>query len=347
LVAVLAFMVIGMWLATQLLQRIEHETRRNPSVHTQDELKIAAYQTLELTMAVLEEIRTLDQGLYSPAQGWGNPLEYAQVDMSEPGSDNLAKPPRIPDSRLPDSARAIRFPEGVRIEVLVTDRNGRIPFEGTTEDRWIEILKLVGFPSAEATVIRDSLMDWMDADQTSRPFGAEEQQYSSRRMGYSPPNRPLQTMEELGRILNARDFFFGESGIPNPQWEPFRELVGIRPAGEVNWNTAPKIFFQLQEEETGISAERIWSFLVGKDGIKGTYDDGILRPGVDMEDLPRDRNGNYPPVDRQVGMLEVKVITRRGDAEFLLVALLDPAERDAGGVYPLKIVELRENTERY
>ncbi len=347
MVAVLSFMVIGMWLATELLQRIEHETRRNPSMQTQDELKMAAYQGLELTMAVLEEVRTLDQGLYSPAQGWGNPLEYAQVDLVETENENRAKPPRIPDSRLPDNVRAVHFPEGVRLEITVTDRNGRIPFEGTSEERWLEILKLVGFPSSEATVIRDSLLDWMDADQVSRPFGAEAQQYSSRRMGYTPPNRPLVALEELSRILHARDFFFGGSGRPNPQWEPFRQLVGIRAAGEINWNTAPQLYFQLQEEETGISAERIWSFLVGKDGVKGTYDDGILRPGVDMEDLPRDRNGNYPPVDRQVGMLEVRIATRRGDAEFLLTALLDPAEKDAGGVYPLKIVELRENTERY
>src|SRR5690606_34148322 len=114
LVAVLAFMVIGMWLAAELLLRIEEETRRNPSLQAQDELKMAAYQALELTLAVVEEIRTMDQGLYSPAQGWGNPLEYAQVDTGVMAQGNRARPPQIAENRLPDNARPIRFPDGVR-----------------------------------------------------------------------------------------------------------------------------------------------------------------------------------------------------------------------------------------
>lgn len=350
--AVLGFLVIGTWLTMVFLQQVEMEIRRNPSSQTVEDLRSSAYQALELTIAVLDEIRGLDGGLYSPAQGWGNPLEYAQArqvgESLERGDERLlATAPPILKSQLPEESAEIAYAPGVRLTVSVVDRNGKIPFEGTTENSWVEIGKVVGFSQSEALLLRDSLLDWMDADENARPFGAEADQYRSRRMAYTPPNRPVQSMDELRYILNVRDLLFDGAGRPLEQWKPFRDLVGIRPSGEVNWNTASFVYFQLMEEETGISAERIWEFLVGKDGVKGTFDDGILRPGINNEDLPRDRNGNYPPLERQVGQLDVSIRASRGETVFLLQALLDPVEKDAGGVYPLKIVELRENSEKY
>lgn len=354
LLAVLGFMVIGVWLVTLFLEQVEMETRRNPSAATVDELTVTAYQALELTIAVLEEIRSLDGGLYSPAQGWGDPLHYARVRQAGGQTRSVASDaeegaaaPEILKSQLPEESVDIAYAPGVRIQVVVEDRNGKLPFEGTSASRWVEIGKVIGLAESEATMLRDSLLDWMDADESTRPFGAEADQYRSRRMAYTPPNRPVQSMDELRYILNVRDLLFDSAGRPLETWKPFRELVGVRTPGEVNWNTAPFVYFKLMEEETGMSAERIWEFLVGRDGVKGTFDDGILRPGVNNEDLPRDRNGNYPPLDRQVGQLDVSIRVSRGETFFLLQALLDPAEKDAGGVYPLKIVELRENSERY
>lgn len=349
--AVLGFLVVGSWLVVVFLQQVELEVRRNPSSQTVEDLRSSAYQALELTIAVLDEVRGLDGGLYSPAQGWGDPLQYAQVrqygEHTGRREETRSTAPEILKNQLPEESVEIAYAPGVRLTVSVVDRNGKIPFEGTSETRWVEIGKVVGFSQSEATLLRDSLLDWMDADESTRPFGAEADQYRSRRMAYTPPNRPVQSLDELRYILNVRDLLFDSAGRPLEQWKPFRDLVGIRPSGEVNWNTASFVFFQLMEEETGISAERIWEFLVGKDGVKGTFDDGILRPGINNEDLPRDRNGNYPPLERQVGQLDVNIRASRGETVFLLQALLDPAEKDAGGVYPLKIVELRENSERY
>lgn len=353
MIAVLAFVVLGTWLAVTFLEQVELETRRAPSPETRDELRAAAYQTLELTIAVLHEIRTLDGGLYSPAQGWGDILTYAQAELParareeeeeedtyEEFDDNDDE--RIALSRLSRETRPVRFAPGLRVGVRIDDRNGRFPFDGTSEERWQQIFQSIGFGESEAVVLRDSLMDWMDPDDRERPFGAESNRYRSRNLGYVPPNRPVEDMSELRAILNVRDLLFDEQGRPKEAFAKFRELVAVRPAGEVNWNTASPLFFHVMEEETGMNAERVQTFLAGRGGSGG-----ILRPGINTADLPRDQNNNLPPLDREVGILDVWIRVYRGETGFLLHAVLDPSEADDGGVYPLKIESIRENLEPF
>jgi len=356
MIAVLAFVVMATWLAMTFLEQVELETRRAPSPDTRDEMRAAAYQALELTIAVLHEIRTLDGGLYSPSQGWGDVLTYAQADLPArarsreeeededfpEAMDEDDEDGRIALSRLSRETRPIQFAPGLRLGVQIDDRNGRFPFEGTSEERWLQIFQSIGFGESEATVLRDSLMDWMDADDRERPFGAESGRYRSRNLGYVPPNRPVEDMTELRAILNVRDLLFDPLGRPTEAFAKFRQLVAVRDAGEVNWNTASPMFFQVMEEETGMSAERVQAFLAGRGGTAG-----VLRPGIDTSELPRDRNNNLPPLDRQVGVLDVWIRAYRGETGFLLHAVLDPSEADDGGVYPLKIVSVRENLESF
>jgi hypothetical protein len=40
-------------------------------------LRLEAYSALETTLAVLQDFQLVNGGLRSPAEGWGNPLEWA------------------------------------------------------------------------------------------------------------------------------------------------------------------------------------------------------------------------------------------------------------------------------
>src|SRR3954468_792295 len=48
--------------------------QRDAEVHR---LRREAYSALEVTLCVLEEFRQVMQGLRSPAEGWGDPLTFA------------------------------------------------------------------------------------------------------------------------------------------------------------------------------------------------------------------------------------------------------------------------------
>src|SRR5688500_1205489 len=46
-------------------------------------LRLEAYSALEVTLSVLEEFRQANNGLKSPAEGWSDPLAFAEYAPSE------------------------------------------------------------------------------------------------------------------------------------------------------------------------------------------------------------------------------------------------------------------------
>src|SRR3954470_8897469 len=53
-------------------------------------LRREAYSALEVTLAVLEEFRQADNGLRSPAEGWGDPLVFAGYTPTEDRTVEIA-----------------------------------------------------------------------------------------------------------------------------------------------------------------------------------------------------------------------------------------------------------------
>jgi hypothetical protein len=92
-----------------------------------DRLRADAYSTLEVSLAVLNDFKSIDGGLFSPEQGWGNPLAYAALT------------PR----------------EGLEIEVEFSDENARLPLlAGDSAEPWLLVLFTdLGFQSDEIAVL--------------------------------------------------------------------------------------------------------------------------------------------------------------------------------------------------
>lgn len=88
------------WLAVEILSAVRKELAVEASPADEARLRQTSYQLLELSLAVLAEIRRFEGDLYSPSQGWGIPLAYAGLAdteklataLTEPGGRNRPDP---------------------------------------------------------------------------------------------------------------------------------------------------------------------------------------------------------------------------------------------------------------
>jgi len=88
--------------------------------------------------------------------------------------------------------------------------------------------------------VADAILDWIDADDEPRQYGAERETYSSLTPPYAPKNGPLETVEELLLVRGVTpELLFGpdanRNGMIDPH-EPSGESVGgvENTAGEMN-----------------------------------------------------------------------------------------------------------------
>lgn len=100
----------------------------------------------------------------------------------------------------------------------------------------------------------DSLLDWMDEDESSRPEGAESSYYLSLPQPYRAKNAPLEVLEELLAIrgFHSRDYsgpedegawrfaLAEERGRGNQPTLGWVDLLTVLGDGRVNLNTAPR-----------------------------------------------------------------------------------------------------------
>ena len=93
--------------------------------------------------------------------------------------------------------RPLRY-HAARVVVRIEDERGKVPLNLLDETLATRLLEVAGLSGDRLAVARDSLLDWLDDDDETRPFGAEDAYYVPR--GYYPSNGPLQSLEELGAV---------------------------------------------------------------------------------------------------------------------------------------------------
>jgi general secretion pathway protein K len=114
-----------------------------------------------------------------------------------------------------------------RFQVTVEDLNARIDLNNADEPT---LRAFFGqFVSAhEAQAFADALQDWRDADEDTRPLGAEAADYARAGSPFRPPNRPLQRLDEVLRI----------KGFSDALADRIAPYVTVQGDGRVNLNTA-------------------------------------------------------------------------------------------------------------
>lgn len=393
LLLVLGFIVLLAWLSVVVSGEIRRQMQLQGQLVERAKLRPAAYQTLELTLAALAEIKELDGGFYSPVQGWGDPLRYLRLDESLILPEAHAAPIEVyqPEEAVPEddfedvfsyaslaAEAAMRenarpaagrtaiiegeplqltlsdpiiepsFPAPVQVRVLVEDESGKVALNHASETRLTYLFEAMGFDTSEAEILSHSLLDWIDADESTRAYGAESNFYQQLRPPYSAANRPISDLRELRLVNGFRTLFFDETGKPLEAFTRLGEVVSVyNTDNKINLNTAPEPVLRMLEEEIELVPENITRYLAGNDMILGTADDRILRPDIETDDLPRGGGDTDLDFSVQARFLKLTIQAGAGNSVFTLRVLLDLSKAHPGGLYPFSIVQIVENGELY
>jgi type II secretory pathway component PulK len=293
LVLVLVLVAVAALAITRFTERALGEMAGEAYYVQRDRLRGEALSALEVALAVIHEFREIDGGLFAPAQGWGDPLRYAGYEV----------------------------PEGLQITVRFVDENGRLSLREaeSQEAYFLNLFADMGFTTDEVAVLTDSLLDWIDPDDTARPFGAETADYLLQDPPHVAANRPLRSYEELAAVMGFASLFFTETGFPNDRLAHFRARTSLFGTGPINLNTASDDVLRTLGLFDEAQLAAIARALTGPDGERGTVGGNYFRSVRELADA-----AGVPVVGTVLGVqirtLSITVTVREGDVAYRLRA---------------------------
>ena len=157
-----------------------------------------------------------------------------------------------------------------------------------------QTLTAMGADANAISVVSDSILDWIDPDDNTRPAGAESDYYLGLTPSYNAKNAPIDNLDELQLVKGVtRDMFNGGSSAPSNTPFPEHKLgFGHAPGEEPNYA------FGLRDVFT--------PFSIGRINIL-TADDKVLQliPGIDtaaVQAIETARESD-PPIRNVGGLL--------------------------------------------
>ena len=344
LVFILALIVLLSVLCMRLMQETVQELRHVSQFHRRDDLRMHAYSALDVSVGVLNEFMLVERTLYSPSQGWGNPLSYSEISPLDPT---------------------------VKWSISLVDESGKVPISTIAEK---DLVSLFSVMRAEGDSLvneddgqpfYDSLMDWQDADEEERDEGAEDDYYEDLEFPYFTPGKKIQNFEEFRMVKgfaydpddpDESGLFYTAEGSETIHLKNFRESFSFFHNGPVNINTASPYLVK---------------FLCGDDD--SLYDEVIAGPSSSSGDpyfksmndpkLAQLRSNRSISTSTTASVFRVLVTVTKGKANFQLHAILasgnaaQPKSQGRGArvapkprspqntkmQYPFRILSIREN----
>jgi len=299
LIAVLAITFLSTVMLFQFVEEAVQELQYRGQIQNDPDMEAVAYSALEVTLGVLHEFRTIDEKLVAPGQGWGNPLQYAQWEP----------------------------PEGYSVQVAFDDESSKIALSSLDENKLSLLFELMGFDFRDSEMLTDTLLDWQDEDDKPRINGAEIDTYTRYEPPYRPPNRQIQSWDELKKVDGFRELFFDETMTPNSNFERFTSNVSLLHDQKINLNHARPLTMEYVARLENFDPRALQDYLDGRNRISQSGDNPILF----------DYNSGYysPPEEEGVSvatitasLLRIRVWCRRGDAELLIDTLIHTSESD-------------------
>lgn len=211
LVVVLVTILFAALLLARMIETSSTDLLIAMRLADRDRLRGDAYAALETTLAVLEDFRAIDRGLYAPAQGWADPLGYAGYA------------PR----------------EGVALEVAFTDESAKLSLPNLNLDTLAALLEQSGLAPTDARRVADALFGWMHGGHIAAEAATDPEVYEREDPPHAPPLRPLRSFDELAGIAVAKDFFYDPDGRPTRLWHDFTAAVSLYRFNATNLNAAP------------------------------------------------------------------------------------------------------------
>lgn len=183
-------------------------------------------------------------------------------------------------------------------------------------------LSMSGVDPAESSVIRDSLLDWLDPNDEPHFFGTESEDYVAQPNPGFPPyfakNGLIDDMGELLFIRGVTPELYRGSGAPSPVaglsfpvgtsggGVGLADLFTTFSSGAININTASVQVLQLFPGIDSNIAQGILMLRAGWDGVDGTDDDVPFRSVGELINVP----GMMPQFVQQLqGLLRTRSLT--------------------------------------
>ncbi|MFI3290650.1 MAG: type II secretion system protein GspK [Opitutales bacterium] len=298
IVYILSMLMVMSALIVLIVEKAQKDLIDKASAVDTTSLRIAGYSALNATMAIIEEYREIDGGIYSTLQGWDEPFSEMRVS----------------------------FPDGINVEVKVEDETGKYPLVAADADVLAAIFENMGLSSLESLKLADCLIDWMDTNDSAEIYGAEEGDYTET---YSPkpPNRSLRDFSELRFVKNFDEYFFDEDGIENDYYNTFISLVSLEEFSTVNINEAPYLLLASLYDVAGYDfTDSTYSAIKGESGVSST-ENAWLESLTDLQNRNAEAPSNYFVTES--AMLKISITVTRGLAKFHLSAFYGEEPEDS------------------
>ena len=352
LVFVLGLVVMLSVLALRLMDETVREIQHVSQFHRRDDLRIHAYSAFEIAVGTLSEWKEIKKTLYAPAQGWGDPMKYSEIEP----------------------------PEGISWEVEIEVENGKLPLDQLRKDPKLLASLFETMSDEDNDPIRyddsleyaDAFLDWEDADENHRIDGAESPDYyEDLEPPLFAPNRKILSFEEFRLIKgfgpNPDDpeeggLFFDASGNETGNFRNFKNSVSLRSSHQLNVNQTSGFLRTFLCGDNDYGLEDLEAFLSGEGAYGGEEGQGryFQSPNDPKLQMLKGRGIQFG-VDCKA--FRVKVTVSRGKSKFVLWAILEDLTGGSASQstatlspqaqeskkrfdslkYPFKILALREN----
>ena len=319
LLMVLVLITIVSYVLTKFVERANVEIQGEGYYVERSRLRLHAWSYLEIAVAVLADVKAIDNAIYAPAQGWANPLEYAQIEV----------------------------PEGLSVKIEFIDESAKLSINELDEGSLFLLFDEMDFDLDVSQTLANTLLDWIDEDDEARIDGAESREYSTTNFEMHPSNQPLASLDELSSIIGFRELFFNEDGVPNENFDRLSDVVTHYPVQVMNVNSAKPLALLSLAGLNEIQIETIEEYLAGLDGEPGTEDDNYFANGGELSDVIGETERGTP-LSQQISVLTVKVVVQEKGSSYSLIGTLstdlETSENGETGEleYPFLFLELKE-----
>jgi len=292
--SVIVLVLVLVFLTAMLLTRFIESTSVELLLEThradRDRLRQDARSALEVTLASLADFLAVDKGLYTPAQGWDDPLGYAGYS------------PR----------------PGVTVDVSFEDESGKIPLPTATRDTLLALFIHLGLVDADANKLTDALFFWMHDGYVPTDSTIDDAAYAAAITPYEPPHRSLRSFDELRSVLVARDYFFDADDQPKPLYQSFVNSVSLYSYTGANLNAnLPSTLAGAALDDT--QAGKIGDYLSGK-GSRPIGSPPYLRSTKDIRAVLG--NATTTGLTTTIQVLRIRLTVREGASNMVLNALV-------------------------
>lgn len=266
---------------------------------TDDRLRPEAYSALNVVLAVLEDFRIVNGGLRSPAEGWGDPLEFAGWE------------PR----------------PGCEVQVTFQDESAKISLPKVEAATLMNLFDAWGITQNDAEQLVDALFSWMKKDYVPRSSWSSD--YERGAIPYEPPLRSLRSYGELAAIDVAQDIFYDEKGRPNLLWDRFTSAISLLEFAQTNLNGASGDVLAALGVSDPTQQQRIAEYVSGT-GSREYSGPGYFETPTEVSALIG--SGSLPAsAGTQISALRVNIALREGGTVFRLSVVIAPP----GGATPV------------